>query len=115
MPGHRLERHINPSDVVIAPHVLPEIGELQRSACEIGEPLQLRIAVAADIQHQPAYGVRRVAAIAEQLVESLVARLDLVLAEGGDQIEKRLEGNLPLLHSLGQSDKNGMAGLPPVA
>ena len=55
----------------IARNVLPEIGELQRRAGGVGKPLALGIAVAAQVQHQPAHGIRRIAAVAEQIVPGL--------------------------------------------
>ena len=76
--------------------VLPEIGELQRRAGGVGEPLPLGVAVAAQVQHQPADGVRRIAAVVEQLVPVSVARDGLVLHERANQIGERLGGKLVL-------------------
>ena len=80
----QIERKIDAIFLQIHRDVLPEIGELQRGAGGVREALALGIAIAAQIQHQTADGIRRVAAIAEHVVEGLVARHGLVLFEGAE-------------------------------
>ncbi len=48
--------------------------------------------IAAQPQHQPAYRIRRIAAVLEQLLEIAIARDGLILLEGGDQIVEGLDG-----------------------
>ena len=99
----------------IARNVLPEIGELQRRASGVGKPLALGVAIAAQIQHQPADGIGRIAAILEHVVPGFVALHGLVLAKGREQIAKRLDGNVEGSHGRRERDENGMRGSSRVA
>ena len=81
-----LQRKINPSLVIVHAHVLPEIRQLQRGASVVGKPLPLGIAIAAQVQHQMPHRIRRIAAVAQQIVERLVAADTLILPERGQQI-----------------------------
>ena len=67
------ERKINSSFGKVRAHVLPEVRQLQRGASVIGKLLALGIAVSAEIQHQVADRIRRIPAIAQQIVERFVA------------------------------------------
>src|SRR5207244_9236865 len=71
------------------PHPLFPYTTLFRS----GQFLALRIAVATDVQHEPADGIGAATAVVEELVEGVVARDALVLLEGIDQVEERVDGD----------------------
>ena len=86
MPCEHVQRKIDAILSKIDNHVLPEIGELQRGACSVGQRLALLIAIAAETQHQPSHRIGGIAAILEQLVEITVAGHGLVVFEGLDQI-----------------------------
>ena len=90
---HHLERDVDAVLQLVHGHVLPEIGQLQGRAGGVGEPLPLRVGVAAEVQHQPAHRIGGVAAIAEQFVPIAIARHGLVLHEGVDQVRERLARN----------------------
>ena len=87
--GKNIERQIHAIFFQIDDHVLPEIGQLQRGAGGVRQFLARRVAIAAQTQHQPADGIRRIAAVLEQLFEILVAGDLLVLLERLDQIVER--------------------------
>ena len=84
-------RQINAATLVIAGHVLPEVGQLQRGADLIGQLAAALVVAAAQIQHQAADGIGRVAAVAEQIVECFVASCGLILAESDQQIAERID------------------------
>jgi hypothetical protein len=56
----------------------------------------------AQVQHQPAHGVRGIAAIAVEIRESLVTQGGLVLHEGVDQVVERLAREIVLPDGSGQ-------------
>ena len=85
---------IDSAFVVIGADVLPEICQLERGAGEVGKLLALGVAVSAEIEDQVADGIRGVMAVAEEIVESLVASDGLILAEGGQEIGESLFGNV---------------------
>ena len=93
-------------------HILPEVGELQGRAGQVGEPEIFIDFVgghfAAGIEHQAADGIGRVATVAQYLVHGGVTRDRLVLAEGDEQIGERLFGNVAGADGLGQRDKDRM-------
>ena len=79
-----LIRQIDSAEIlIISPHVLPEIGELQTGANVVGERGPGRVETFTKIKNQSANGIRRILAIAEQLVEGRVTFNTLVLLEGG--------------------------------
>ena len=92
--AQRIERNVNAALLEISRDVLPEIGELQSGAGGVREALALRVAITAQIEHQAADGVRRIAAIAKHAVPIGIAVHHLVLAKRGQQIGKRLHGNI---------------------
>ena len=110
------ERQIDPALGVVHANVLPEVRQLQRGAGEIGKLLPLRIAIAAKIQHEMADRIRRIAAIAEQVVESWVARHRLILTKRRQQVGKALLGNFEVAEpSRPARQTPDAAGLPCVA
>ena len=102
------ERKINAAFCVIHTDVLPEIGELQRSACVIRELLALRIAISAQVQHQMANRISRVMAVSENIIERLESRDRLILTEGGQQVRELVLGNIELPHGFRQGDEHRM-------
>ncbi len=104
------EGKINSSFGKIRAHVLPEVRELQRGAGVIGKLLALGIAVSADIKHKVAHRIRRIPAIAQQIVERFVAADTLILPESGQQIREFMFRNFKLAHGFGERDKYGMPG-----
>ena len=109
------EWKINSSFGKVRAHVLPEVRELQRGASVVGKLLPLGIAVSAEIQHQVAHRIRRIAAVAQQIVERFVAGDALILPERGQQVRKFMLRNFKLAHGLGERDKYGMPGMPVIA
>src|SRR5205814_3022068 len=90
--------------------VLPEIGQLQCGAGVIGKTLTLRITVSTKIKDQMADRIRRVAAIAEQIVKRFISGDGLVLTKRLEQICKWLLGNIKCADGFGQSYKYRMPG-----
>ena len=64
----RFQRNVDAALFQIARHILPEIRELQRRARRVGKLLALGVAIAAQIQHQAADRIRRIAAIIEHVI-----------------------------------------------
>ena len=62
-----------------------------------------------------AHGIGRIAAVGEDVVESLEASDGLVLAESDEEIGELVLGDFELPDGLGQGDKNGMARIAVVA
>src|ERR1017187_2731929 len=91
-------------------HVLPEVGELQSRASGVGKPLPLLIGMAAQVEHQAAHRIRRIAAISQYFVPVAVARDGLILHESLDQVGKRLAGNSVLPHRIAERHKHRMRG-----
>ncbi len=106
---HIFQRNINASLGIIHGDVLPEVGQLQSGAGVVGELLALGVAITAQVEDEMAYGIRRIAAIGEDVFESLETSNGLVLAEGDEQVGEFVLGNAELSHSLRQRDKNRMA------
>ena len=104
------ERKINSSFGKVRAHVLPEVRELQGGAGVVGKLLALGIAISAEVQHQVADRIRRIAAVAQQIVEGFVAGDRLILPERGQQIREFMLRNFELAHGLGERDKYGMPG-----
>ena len=87
-------RHIDPVDlVVVLAAVLQVVDHLQRRAQGvIGRPGRARLAV--HIQHEPPDRHGRIAAIVHQLVPAGVACLGHVAAEGFEQVQRVLVGQV---------------------
>ncbi len=65
----------------------------------------------AQVEHEPANRVGRTAAVAEQILEGVVALDELVLLEGGEQVEERLGRNVKSADGVAQGDEDGMVRL----
>ena len=91
-------------------HILPEVGELQRGAGGVGKPeLRSSVRFAAGIEHQPANGIGRVAAVRQHIVHGGVAGDGLVLAKA---VSRSANGSLGMragADGFGQRDKDRMA------
>ena len=109
------ERQINSALGVVHADVLPEVGQLQRGAGVVGKLLALGIVIAAQVEDEMPYGIRRVAAVGEHIVEGFETSDGLVLTEGNQQIGKLVFGNVKLLDGFGQGHKNRMARIALVA
>ena len=81
-----LERQIDSAFAVVDCDVLPEIRQLQSGAGVIGKLLALGIVISAEVEDEMAYGIRRIAAVGEYMVEGFEAGDGLVQAEGGEKI-----------------------------
>src|ERR1019366_9289394 len=103
------ERKIDTALFVIDADVLPEVGELQCRAGEVGELLALGVAVSAKVEYEMADRIRGIAAIGQHVVESFEACDSLILAEGAEQVGKLVLGNGELAYGLGQSDEDRMS------
>src|SRR5579862_526982 len=79
------DREIDAVLRVVDGNVLPEVGELQRGAGEVGKALALGVAISAEVEDEMSDGIRRVTAVGEDAVESLEPRDDLILTEGEDR------------------------------
>ena len=60
------ERQIDSAFRIVNGYVLPEVRQLQGRAGAVRQFLPLGIAIAAQIEHEMAHGIRRVSAVAEQ-------------------------------------------------
>src|SRR5439155_9067992 len=69
----------------------------------------------ADIKYQPPDRVGAAAAVIDELLEGVIARDALVLLEGVDEIEERVDGDLMAIDRLPQRPINGAARAPAVA
>jgi hypothetical protein len=110
VPLQYVERQIDAILGQIDNHVLPEIGELERGAGGIGKLLPRGVAITAQAQHQPAHGIRRVAAVVKHLFEIAIAGDGLILFKGFDQIVERLHRQLMPRGGIPQRHENGMLG-----
>ena len=70
---HVLQWDVDAAYRVVARHVLPEVGELQRSARRVREPYVLLGRAAEDVEHHPSNGVGGVVAVVEDVVIGLEA------------------------------------------
>src|SRR5246127_82475 len=108
MPPGNVQWNINASFFEVARNVLPEICQLQRGAGGIGKLLTRFIAVAAEIKHQAANGIRGVNAVIEKRFPGRKAFYGLVLTKGFQQISERLPGKVLRNDGFAQRDKDGM-------
>src|SRR5438128_607685 len=92
--GKQVERNIDAILLEIARNILPEVGQLESGASEIGERLPLVVVVAAEIKHKAPHRIRRVTAIRYDGIPRGIAMHRLVLAKRGQQIRKRRDGNV---------------------
>src|SRR4051812_23476522 len=69
--------------------ILPEVGEVKGGKGVDGEMLVVRSKVATGIENKVAHRIGRISEITEHVVESLIARNDLILFEGADQPVER--------------------------
>ena len=104
------ERQIDAALGVVDADILPEVGELQCRAGEVGKLLALGVTVSAEVEHEMADGIGRVAAIGQDVVERFEARDGLILAEGAEQIGELVFGNVELADGFGQSYEHRMFG-----
>ena len=95
------EREIDSSLGVVGSYVLPEVGELQGGAGEIGKALALGVAVAAEVENEMADRIRGVAAVGEYVVESFEAGNCLVLAKGDQQVGEFVLRNVEFADGFG--------------
>ena len=109
------ERQIDSAFGVIDAYVLPEVCQLQCGASVVGKLLALGIVIAAEVEDEMSDGIRRIAAVGENVVESFEAGDGLVLAEGDEEIGKFVLRDVELVDSLGQGDENRMARIALVA
>ncbi len=86
-----LGRQIDAPGGVILADVLPVLGQLQRAAHLVRQPHALRRGEAEDPQHELADRVGGQRAVAEQLLERLIAADELVAAVGLDQPPERID------------------------
>ena len=115
-PLHRILREVDAVAVEdVAPHVLPEVGQLQRGAGAIRQPLALLVAVATHIQDEPADRIGAPAAVIDQLIEVIVTIDPLVLFERVDQIQERLNRDLMPPDRSGQCHEQWRLALTRVA
>ena len=109
------ERQIDSAFGVVDADVLPEIRQLQRGAGVVGKLLALGIVIAAEVEHEMADGIRRIAAVGEDIVEGFEAGDGLVLAEGDQKIGEFVLGNFELSYRLGEGDEDRVARIALVA
>src|SRR6516164_3290748 len=112
--GEIFERKIDAAFLEVDGNILPEIGELQCGASEVGKLLAFRIVVAAQVEHKMTHGVGRVLAVAEQVGEAWIAGDNLVLAKGLKKIRKLMPRDTELLHGFAQRYEYWMTRLPVV-
>ena len=74
-PAQVFERQIDAALGVVGGDVLPEVGELQGGAGEVGELLALGVAISAEVENEMADGIRRVFAVGQQVVEGFGKRV----------------------------------------
>ena len=108
MSGQSVERNVDATLFEIARNVLPEIRQLQCGAGEIGKLLALGVAIAAEIQHQAAYRIRRIHAVVEHAIPRGIALHSLVLPECPQQIAERLLRNILGANRFAQRNQHGM-------
>src|SRR5581483_520104 len=89
--GHAEARHVRARQIdaslgKIDRDILPEVGELQAAADEIGKLLALRVPIAEEIQDQAAHRIGGVPSIVEQGGHRREALEVNVAAEGREQI-----------------------------
>src|SRR5208282_4605649 len=102
-------RKIDSSLVEIDCNILPEVGEQQSAADQVRQMLPPGVAVAEQIKHQPSDRIRRVARIAEQIVERVEALEVQVRSKRGQKILERLARNFEAAHRISERNKYRMA------
>ena len=81
---------------------------MQGGAGEVGKLLALGVAVSAEVEHEMADGIRGVAAIGQDVVESFEAGDGLILAEGDEQVGEFVLGNVEKADGFRERDEDGM-------
>ncbi len=84
-----LERQIDPSPLPIGCDVLPEVDELQRGADRVACAFVRGRHGVVQVQQQPADGIRRAAAVVEEIGGAGVAMCRDVLTERGKEVAHR--------------------------
>src|SRR5947199_4469006 len=93
-PGETREvllRQVNAPTVEVARHVLPEVRQLERRADVVRAALARGVAMAEEREHEPADGVGRAAAVAEQVGEGGEAT-GLAGGVAAERLEEVVEG-----------------------
>ena len=83
---------VNPAATRVACDVLPVVHELESGADLIGSVKSLGIVQPEELQHEATDGIRRIAAVLQQLVPGLIALLHSVAAERAEERAERIEG-----------------------
>ena len=103
------EREIDAALGVVDADVLPEVGELQGRAGEVGKLLALGVAISAEVEHEMADGIGGVAAVGQHVIEGFEAGDGLILAEGDEQVREFVFGNVELADGFSQGDEDRMS------
>ncbi len=90
-------------------NVLPEIGELESAARQIGQALALGVAIAEEVEHHAADRIGGTAGVAEEVVDGIEAGEINVGAKGAEQIGEGLARDIEAPRGIGQSDEDRMA------
>src|SRR5579863_2896325 len=70
--------------------------------------MALCVSITTQVKHQPADWIRRIAAVAEQILPGSITVDRLVLPESREQIVERLCGNIELTNGWRERHKHGM-------
>ena len=92
----------------VAAHVLPEVGQLERRTCGVGQALPLLIAVPEQIEEQMPDRIGGALAVAQQVIVGGVATDLLVHTVGLYELQERLLWNLEAVDRFTQRNRNGM-------
>ena len=108
---HVLQWDVDAAYRVVARHVLPEVGELERGARRVGEQHVLLGCIAEDVEHHPSNGVGGVVAVVEDVGVGLEPFRPLVDAVRLDQFAERLLRDLRAPDGVLQCNHDGVRGL----
>src|SRR6516165_8083886 len=112
--GKVLPRQVDPAVAEVLGNVLPVLNELQSSADVIGETQPLRRGGANNVQHHLADRVGGQLAVLYEVLVGLVARDELILAVGLNEVVERLARDAALLDGLRQALDRGQLRLAAV-
>ena len=90
--GQVLGGEVDPAATRVAGDVLPVVHELESGADLIGGVKSLGIPHPEELQHEATYGIRRIAAVLQELLKGLIALLHSVAAERAEERMERIEG-----------------------